>query len=55
LSRSFFDDGSSDNTRKVIESFDDPRIVKILSEKNYGVVVARNDMIDIAKGEYISQ
>jgi glycosyltransferase involved in cell wall biosynthesis len=26
-----FDDGSTDNTRAVIEKYDDPRIVKILS------------------------
>ncbi len=49
-----FDDGSSDNTRKVIQSFDDPRIVKILSDQNYGVVRARNDMIDRASGQYIA-
>ena len=49
-----FDDGSSDSTRKVIESFDDPRIIKILSDQNYGVVAARNDMIDKARGEYIA-
>lgn len=49
-----FDDGSSDNTRQVIQSFDDPRIVKILSDQNYGVVRARNDMIDRASGQYIA-
>ncbi|QWD74499.1 glycosyltransferase family 2 protein [Polynucleobacter sp. TSB-Sco08W16] len=49
-----FDDGSSDNTRRVIESFSDPRIVKILSDQNYGVVRARNEMIDKARGQYIA-
>ena len=49
-----FDDGSSDKTRQVIQSFDDPRIVKILSNQNYGVVRARNDMIDRASGQYIA-
>lgn len=49
-----FDDGSSDGTRKVIQSFDDPRIVKMLSDQNYGVVRARNDMIDRATGQYIA-
>lgn len=49
-----FDDGSSDNTRQVIQSFDDPRIVKILSDQNYGVVRARNEMIDRASGQYIA-
>lgn len=49
-----FDDGSTDNTRQVIQSFDDSRIVKILSDQNYGVVRARNDMIDRAGGQYIA-
>ena len=41
-----FDDGSSDGTRKIIESYSDPRVVKILSDQNFGVVHARNVMID---------
>jgi glycosyltransferase involved in cell wall biosynthesis len=49
-----FDDGSSDGTRKVIESYNDSRIVKVLSDKNFGVVKARNEIIDRAKGKYIS-
>ncbi len=49
-----FDDGSTDGTRKVIQSFNDSRIVKMLSDQNYGVVRARNDMIDRAAGEYIA-
>lgn len=49
-----FDDGSTDNTRAVIEEYDDPRIVKILSDKNFGVVHARNEMIDAADGKYIA-
>jgi glycosyltransferase involved in cell wall biosynthesis len=49
-----FDDGSSDNTRAVIEGYHDPRIVKILSDQNFGVVRARNEMIDRANGQYIA-
>lgn len=49
-----FDDGSSDKTRRVIEIFSDPRIIKILSDQNYGVVRARNEMIDKARGQYIA-
>lgn len=49
-----FDDGSTDNTRAVIENYSDSRIVKVLSDKNYGVVRARNEMIDLAKGQYIA-
>ncbi len=49
-----FDDGSSDKTRQVIEGFTDPRIIKVLSDQNYGVVRARNEMIDRANGKYIA-
>lgn len=49
-----FDDGSKDKTREVIESFTDPRIMKMLSDQNYGVVRARNEMIDKAQGQYIA-
>ena len=49
-----FDDGSSDNTRQVIESYSDPRVVKVLSDQNFGVVRARNELIDRAHGKYIA-
>jgi len=49
-----FEDGSSDKTRQEIESFTDPRIIKILSDQNCGVVRARNEMIDRASGKYIA-
>ena len=49
-----FDDGSSDGTRKVIESYSDLRVIKVLSDQNYGVVRARNELIDRAHGKYIA-
>ena len=49
-----FDDGSSDKTRQVIQGFIDPRIIKVLSDQNYGVVRARNEMIDRTTGKYIA-
>jgi glycosyltransferase involved in cell wall biosynthesis len=49
-----FDDGSSDKTRQVIEGFTDPRMIKVLSDQNHGVVRARNEMIDRASGKYIA-
>ncbi len=49
-----FDDGSSDGTRKVIESYSDLRVIKVLSDQNYGVVRARNELIDRANGKYIA-
>ena len=49
-----FEDGSSDKTRQVIEGFADPRIIKMLSDQNCGVVRARNEMIERASGKYIA-
>ena len=49
-----FDDGSSDKTRQLIQGFTDPRIIKVLSDQNYGVVRARNEMIDRTTGKYIA-
>ena len=49
-----FDDGSSDSTRSVIDGYSDERIKKIYTDKNSGVVAARNHCIDLAKGKYIA-
>ncbi|MBU3606069.1 glycosyltransferase family 2 protein [Polynucleobacter sp. MWH-Creno-3A4] len=49
-----FDDGSTDKTRELIESYQDPRIVRMFSDTNLGVVRARNEMIDRAAGQYIA-
>jgi glycosyltransferase involved in cell wall biosynthesis len=49
-----FNDGSSDSTRKIIDSYSDERIKKIFADKNSGVVAARNHCIDLAKGKYIA-
>ena len=49
-----FEDGSPDQTRAVINQYSDPRIVKVLSDQNHGVVYARNALIDLAKGKYIA-
>ncbi len=45
-------DGSSDNSRKLLENFADSRI-KIIDKKNGGQSSARNIGLDIAQGEYI--
>ena len=47
------DDGSSDNTREVVNSFNDDRIVYVHQE-NAGACVARNNGINHARGEYIA-
>jgi len=48
------DDGSTDNTNIIVNSFSDPRIQFITSEKNNGIVHARNTALDISKGDYIA-
>ena len=47
------DDGSTDNTEKIISSINDPRIV-YLKQENHGASTARNKGIEIAKGEFIA-
>lgn len=47
------DDGSTDNTKSVIESLNDKRIVYIY-QINQGCCAARNKGIEVAKGQYIA-
>ncbi len=46
------DDGSTDNTRQIINSIKDKRI-KLICQKNSGVSKARNEGIKNSKGDYI--
>lgn len=48
------DDGSSDNTRDIINRYDDPRIVKIFSKVNRGLIATRNEIASVAKGKYLA-
>ena len=45
-------DGSTDNTLNICNSYNDSRI-RIISEKNKGLSLSRNTGIDNAKGEYL--
>lgn len=47
------DDGSTDNTRPLIEVFKNQRI-HLISQENVGVSVARNRGLVVAKGKYIT-
>jgi len=47
------DDGSSDNTLKVLNSIDDNRLV-VVSQENAGPAAARNHGMRVATGEYIA-
>ena len=47
-------DCSKDNTKKVIKSFDDSRIVYLENDKNIGRAQSRNKAIKKAKGNFIA-
>ena len=47
------DDGSTDTTLQVIQSFTDPRI-RLIHQENAGVSAARNRALDEAKGQFIA-
>ncbi len=48
-------DGSTDRTKEIIFSYDDPRIVYIENEKNSGICVTLNKGLDVARGKYIAR
>lgn len=48
-------DGSSDRSEQIIQSYPDDRIVYIKNEKNIGLIKTLNKGLDLAKGEYIAR
>jgi len=48
------DDGSTDGTPGVMESFQDPRIVRISHPRNLGAAAARNSGLRKARGDYVA-
>lgn len=46
------DDGATDNTVEIVQSYDDPRI-RLVRQTNRGLAGARNSGIDAARGAYI--
>ena len=48
------DDGSKDNTKEVVKSFEDVRIRYISQGENKGVARAHNTSVDFSKGDFIS-
>lgn len=48
-------DGSTDNSKEVILSYNDPRIRYIENERNLKLIATLNKGIDYAKGEYIAR
>jgi glycosyltransferase involved in cell wall biosynthesis len=49
------DDGSTDNSLKIIQSFDDNRIKIIQNQTNQGISTSLNKSIDLAQGKYIAR
>jgi len=49
------DDGSTDRSRQIVESFGDPRIVLVANAQNRGTVHVLNQGIALAKGRYIAR
>jgi glycosyltransferase involved in cell wall biosynthesis len=48
-------DGSMDNSEKIILSFSDPRIVYLKNESNSGLIFTLNRAISLSKGGYIAR
>lgn len=47
-------DGSTDNTKKVVESFDDTRIKYFENKNNSGIVYSRNRGLDLVQGDFVA-
>lgn len=50
-----FDDGSTDESPSILQSFDDPRIKLTISAENRGYVHWLNEGIAMAKGRYVAR
>lgn len=48
-------DASTDNSEKIINSYNDSRIIYIKNEQNLGLIKTLNKGLDLAKGEYIAR
>ena len=46
------DDGSTDDTRQIVEKINDPRIRHYSNEKNEGVVYSRNRALELVRGDW---
>lgn len=47
-------DGSSDSSKRIIQSYTDPRIRFVENETNSGIVFSRNRGLESSKGEYVA-
>ncbi|MBR5914053.1 MAG: glycosyltransferase [Selenomonadaceae bacterium] len=49
-----YDDGSTDNSREIIKTFDDPRVKTFLYEENRGPRIAAIEAFNAVQGKYIA-
>lgn len=49
------DDGSSDNTKSVLDKYSSDRRVTLISRENRGIIYTRNEGVRTAKGEFVMQ
>ena len=47
------DDGSTDNTVQILESYDDPRMVRLYNPANLGLPKSFNRGLSVCRGEFI--
>lgn len=47
------DDGSNDNSKKIIKKYKNKKNIKIILQKNKGLIVSNNLALRLAKGKYI--
>ncbi|MFM6983494.1 MAG: glycosyltransferase family 2 protein [Chitinophagaceae bacterium] len=50
-----YDDGSTDNSRSIIDTYQDSRIVRHYSDTNEGLIAVLNKGLSEAKGKYIAR
>lgn len=48
-------DGSTDGTERIIQSYNDSRIIYVKNERNLGLIGSLNKGLSIAKGKYIAR
>ena len=49
------DDGSTDETAAILDSYDDQRIVRVRNEENIGLTKSLNKGLALAQGEYVAR
>ena len=49
------DDGSTDNSKNIIEKYKNDKKVRIIYQNNKGLTVSNNIAIKVCKGEYITR